>query len=156
MCFGSDDPAPAQKKPVSPLATTPMPDQGAPDVVAARVRERQQLDAMAGYRSTFVSGPRGPGGPTLADQRAQLDVTSALPASDPNAATVAPPPAPIGTPSGGAGGKGGGPVGGGGEGGAPGGSGKSKLTVDDGSGGITTPSGTPWWAPKKKVGFYDQ
>lgn len=153
MCFGSDDPTPAPKKPVSPLTTTPMPDQGAPDVVAARVRERQQLDAMAGYRSTFVSGPRGPGGPSLADQRAQLDVTSALPASDPNAVVAPPPPSGGGTSGGGGGG--GGPGEGRGGGGNPGGNRKPALTFDDGSGTTPKPS---WWKPRPKTaggGFYD-
>lgn len=68
-------------------AMTPS-DAGDSDVIQARLREKQQLAAMAGYRSTFATGPRGVGGPSLADQQAQLDqspgaITSPVPLPPP-------------------------------------------------------------------------
>jgi hypothetical protein len=40
---------------------------------AARLAEHNRIAGLAGYRQTFLSGPRGPGGPTLAQQNAALD-----------------------------------------------------------------------------------
>jgi hypothetical protein len=137
----------AATSPVSPLAR-PTPDQGDADAVAARVREKQQLDALAGYRSTFVSGPRGPGGPTLADQKAQLDFTAPLLTVD-DAQRVAPndkKPGTGGSGGGGTGDQGGTGPGDGGGGGGPGQTIKPFLVAPSApnTGGAQVDS---WWLP---------
>lgn len=74
-------PAPGSQQttpnPVAPANVLP-PDATSTDAVQARMRERQQIELLAGYRSTFVSGPRGPGGPSLAAQRGQLTAGEGL------------------------------------------------------------------------------
>lgn len=146
MCVGGDqNPQPVRKAPAAPVApVAPIPDQASAaasnDAIVARQRERQQLDAMAGYRSTFASGPRGPGGPTLSDQRAQLDWSPPVLTVD-DAARVGPTPVPKAT---GGGGGGGGDAGGGPSGGAGGGGG-SGIGGGSGGGGGGGHLADEWW-----------
>jgi hypothetical protein len=154
MCLGSDSPQPVARKnppPAPPVA--PIPDQTAPsgDAVVARQRERRELDAMAGYRSTFASGPRGPGGPTLADQRGQLDVAPPVLTVDDSqrvGPTPVKPPPPGPGEGGGPGGGGSGP--GGGNSGGGGGTRVKPFLVapSDASGGAAAAGmAVPWWQP---------
>ena len=71
----------------------PTPDTG--DAVEARLRMKQRIQMLSGYRRTFVTGPRGPGGPTLEQQDAQINKEPATPADSPSApAPAAASPAP--------------------------------------------------------------
>jgi len=64
----------SQRKPKSPPGgpLSEIPDTEDASAHQAAEMERQHQLTMAGYRSTFLTGPRGPGGPSLAAQTAQL------------------------------------------------------------------------------------